>query len=225
MISVLIPAAGSGERFGADDPKALVTVAGRPMLAWCVEVLSRVPGVGEILVAAPPSARAIFESVRTELGIAAWREIVEGGQTRSESVRNLLGEAEGSRVLVHDAARPCITTDWVTELLKELKDDAAGVPALPVRDTLKRGRYGLVTETVSRAGLYSVQTPQVFDTTLLRRAHAPEVEWTADPSDDAMLVEALGEDVRLLGGKTWNLKVTYPGDQALAEVIIGDRSR
>ena len=225
MISVLIPAAGSGERFGADDPKALVSVSGRPMIAWSVEVLSRVPGVEEILVAAPPSARAGFESVRAGLGIAAWREVVDGGQTRSESVRNLLGVAEGDRVLVHDAARPCITTDWVRELLDELGDHPAGIPALPVRDTLKRGAHGLVTETVSRTGLHSVQTPQVFDTALLRRAHAPEVEWTADPTDDAMLVEALGEDVRLLTGKTWNLKVTYPGDRALAEVIIGDRSR
>lgn len=219
---MLIPAAGSGLRLGANEPKALVPVAGRPMLAWSVLALSAVDGVTEILVAAPPASVAAFESLRGTLGVSAWRSVVPGGDTRRESVGHLLSRASGERVLVHDAARPCVTTVWVNALLRELGEDPAGVPGVPVRDTLKRGRGGVVTDTVPREGLFVIQTPQLFRTDVLRRAHAND----EDPgvTDDAVLVERLGERVRLLRGDPANLKVTYPDDVAIATRYLEARS-
>jgi 2-C-methyl-D-erythritol 4-phosphate cytidylyltransferase len=207
----LVPAAGSGERLGAKMPKALVEVAGKSLLRWGLEALAAAQGVSEILVAAPPGQRGWFEELRREWSIDRWTLVVVGGETRAESVASLVSRASGTRVLVHDAARPCITGGFVDALIAELGDDPAGVPALPLRDTLKRAVNGMVTATVPRDGLHAVQTPQLFDRELLCRAHAarnPDAEVT----DDAMLLEAMGVPVRLLEGRPENVKVTYPAD-------------
>jgi len=188
------------------------------MLLWSLYALEAVSTITEILVAAPPSALAAFEALRAGASLRKWRAVVPGGETRSESVRLLLERAAGDRVLVHDAARPCIETGWVESLLAELGGDPAGVPALPVRDTLKRGRAGLVVETVDREGLFEVQTPQLFDAAILRRAHA--AGGGSVPTDDAALVERLGVPVRILAGSPSNLKVTYPYDVLRAEVFL-----
>jgi 2-C-methyl-D-erythritol 4-phosphate cytidylyltransferase len=260
VISALIAAAGEGSRLRAGGPKALVPIAGRPMLCWSVDALARVVGVGEILVAAPPDAIEKFEALREAMGQALWRATLPGGRTRTESVGRLVDAAVGDRVLVHDAARPCVEPSWVRALLVELGAAPAGVPALPVRDTLKRGEgrssgegtrggppgpsadgeagglpggstgglpggsadgaHRFIAGTLSREGLFTVQTPQIFDAALLRRAHAHARERTLDATDDAALVEALGERVRLLAGDPANVKVTEPADVDLAEWIL-----
>jgi len=221
VISALIPAAGSGERLGRGGPKALVSVRGRAMLSWSVGALDAVDAVGEILVAAPPSELAAFERLRaTDHATSKWRRTIPGGATRAASVSTLVAAARGARILVHDAARPCVDARWITSLLDALGDAAAGVPVVPVRDTLKRGENGWVVETVPRESLYAVQTPQLFDTDLLRRAHAAAGDDV--PTDDAMLVERLGERVKLLPGRSTNLKVTYPEDLIVAERLLGE---
>jgi 2-C-methyl-D-erythritol 4-phosphate cytidylyltransferase len=217
MISVLIPAAGHGLRLGGVT-KALLPLLGRPMLLFSVDALLRVEDVGEILVAAPADALERFEDLRRATD--SWSRTIAGGETRAASVRALVQLARGDRVLVHDAARPCVTTRWVTELLRELGSDAAGVPALEVSDTLKRVESGVVTETVPRDALFAVQTPQIFETELLRRAHdAPRVP-SSPATDDASLVEALGARVRILAGEPRNLKVTRPEDVHLVETLL-----
>jgi len=224
MISALIPAAGSGSRMGDHGPKALIPVLGRPMLLWSVEALSKVDGVGEILVAAPPDAVEAVKAICKEANIPRWRCAFPGGRSRRESVAALLREAKGDRVLIHDAARPCITPEWVSTLLNELGSHRAGVPALPIRDTLKRGNGGVVRDTVPRDGIFAVQTPQIFDAELLRGAHAHGIPGGGDVTDDASLVESVGGKVRLLTGDTRNIKVTFPGDIEVAEQLITGRA-
>ncbi len=214
MISVLIPAAGSGERLGADRPKALVEVAGAPLIAWSVRALAEVSDVIEILVAAPAGQEHAFEAVRDRIDCALWRPVLTGGAERADSVAALVAHATSDLVLVHDAARPCVEAAWVESLVRELGSAEAGVPGVPVRDTLKRARDGVVIETIDRDGAFAVQTPQLFRRDLLVRAHAlrarsPEL---ARATDDAMLVEALGVPVRLLTGSASNVKVTFPDD-------------
>ncbi len=225
MISALIPAAGAGARMGDQGPKALIPILGRPMVLWSVDALSRVEAVGEILVAAPPEAVERMEGVCGKADIPRWRCVFPGGRSRRESVAALLREAKGDRILVHDAARPCITPEWVSALLAELGSGEAGVPALGVRETLKRAERGMVIGTVPREGLFAVQTPQIFDGSLLRRAHAHGVPASGDVTDDAALVESVGGRVRLLSGDPGNIKVTYAGDLELAARLLEGRRR
>jgi 2-C-methyl-D-erythritol 4-phosphate cytidylyltransferase len=192
------------------------------MLLWSLGALERVRAVTSIVVAAPSSAIGAFEALRGDAGISKWEAVIPGGETRSASVRALLSGVRTPRVLVHDAARPCIDPGWIEGIIAELGDAPAGVPALPVRDTLKRARDGVVTSTLSRDDLHQVQTPQLFDTEVLRRAHAV-ADTAPAPTDDAALVEALGLPVRLLRGDPWNLKVTFSYDLAVAETYLRQR--
>jgi len=225
VISVLIPAAGDGWRLGADRPKALVPVAGRPMLLWSLDALAGVSGVAEILIAAPEAHLEAFEALRRGWVSSARTEVrssvVAGGVTRAASVFRLLEHAAETRVMVHDAARPCIRTGWVEALLRELGAARAGVPALPVGDTMKRGAGGVVTETVPREGIYAVQTPQLFDRETLVHAHRTAGEARSEATDDAQLVEAVGVEVKLLAGDARNIKVTLADDIDVAAVFLG----
>jgi 2-C-methyl-D-erythritol 4-phosphate cytidylyltransferase len=222
VTAALIPAAGSGLRLGSTGPKALIEVNGAPMLAWSVHAFSAVEAITSIAVAAPLDEMAAFEALRRDLAIEKWTALIPGGAERSDSVRALVDATEADRVLVHDAARPCITSEFVGALIDACGDAPAGIPALPVADTLKRGAEGRVVETVDRDGLFAVQTPQLFAADLLRRAHAAASG--APATDDAALVERLGETVRLLRGDADNLKVTFPEDVARASAILASRT-
>ncbi len=212
----LVVAAGRGERLGSDGPKALVPLAGRPMLEWSIAALRRAPGIERIVVALPPGLAAPEGCV----GVA-------GGAERSHSVRNALAAAgaDAGVILVHDAARPLLSAELVAACLTALEADGgwdAAIAAAPVTDTIKRAPDGLaVRETLVRSELWAVQTPQVFRRAALERALArPDDELTA-ATDDAMLVERDGGRVRVVRAPRENLKVTTPVDLALAELLLG----
>ena len=145
---------------------------------------------------------------------------VPGGERRRDSVAAGLAEIPDpdGLVLVHDTARPLVTTDLIVRVLDRLREgDVAGVvPVVPVRDTIKRVIDGLVVETVDRTDLAAVQTPQGFDPATLRAAHAAS---DGDATDDASMVEAIGGSVAVVDGDVANLKVTYPDDLALVEAL------
>jgi len=213
----LVVAAGRGERLGSQGPKALVPVAGRPMLEWSIEALRAAPGIGEIVVALPAGASA-------PEGITP----AAGGQTRSESVRNALAavtDAGASVVLVHDAARPLLTAGMVADCLDALDADGGwdgAIAAAPVSDTIKRAPDGrAVAETLDRDELWAVQTPQVFRREALERALDAPPQVLAAATDDAMLVEEAGGRVRVVPSRHANLKVTSPEDLALAAQLLG----
>jgi len=214
----IIVAAGAGERMSGDTPKQLAPLAGRPMVAWSALRLSQV--CDDVVVVAPPgredemrSALAEFEKVRA---------VVAGGATRQESVFNGLGALpEGaSRVLVHDAARPCVSRDLVRRILDALYDRDAVVPAVPAVDTLIRERDACVDAILDRVHVSTVQTPQGFAADLLLRAHREARKNGLQSSDDGSLVLALGVTVATVAGERTNVKVTYPEDVAVAEAIL-----
>ena len=158
MTVALIVAAGSGERLQAGRPKALVELAGRPLLQWSIDALRELDGLARIVVAMPPGA-----GVPAPGGVLA----VDGGASRSDSVRRALAAAgEGDPVLVHDAARPLVTAALAASVIAALagdRDADAAIAALPVTDTVKRvDPTGAVLETLERSELWAVQTPQVF---------------------------------------------------------------
>jgi 2-C-methyl-D-erythritol 4-phosphate cytidylyltransferase len=215
MAVALIVAAGRGERLGSGEPKALVTLAGKPMLEWSVEALRAVPAVERIVVALP--AEAVDRAPAGTVGVA-------GGAARSESVRLALQAAvEGDPVIVHDAARPLASSELFERALSELETSGAdaAIAAAPVSDTIKEVAYDgrTVARTLDRARLWAVQTPQVFRRSVLERALASD-ELVARATDDAWLVEQLGGTVRIVDAPPENIKVTNVTDLRLAELLL-----
>lgn len=245
MASALIVAAGSGQRLGADRPKALVEVAGRAMLLWSVEALLAVPSVERIVVALPAGVQPPREVAElaapapaptvapTASSTSAARTpvvTVEGGATRSQSVRRALQLAgAGDPVLVHDAARPLLTAALAEAVLDALARDPgadAAIAAAHVTDTVKRAdSAGAVIETLDRSQLWAVQTPQVFRRAALERALDVPVEQLARATDDAWLVERSGGRVLVVPGGEHNLKVTTLLDLRVAELLLAERRR
>ncbi len=214
MAVALIVAAGRGERLGADGPKALAALAGRSLVQWSVDALRAVPAIERIVVALPVGVSAPEGTVG-----------VRGGAVRSESVRLALAAARsGDPVLVHDAARPLLTPQLAERVLAAALGEGvdAAIAAAPVTDTVKRvGAGGAVLETLDRAGLWAVQTPQVFRRAALKQALDVSAEVLAQATDDAWLVERVGGRVVVVDSPRENLKVTTPLDLALAELLLG----
>jgi 2-C-methyl-D-erythritol 4-phosphate cytidylyltransferase len=212
----IVAAAGSGLRLGADLPKALVPLAGRPLVCWAVDAL-RAGGVAEIVVAVPPIDRAAFAAVLPGV------QLVDGGASRTASVRAALAAAGPGpdAVLVHDAARPLTPPDVVRRVLAALASGRpAVVPVLPVVDTtVLVDDDGLVTDAVPRAPLRRVQTPQGFDRRILADAYAALADG-ADLTDDAAVVRAAGVPVTSVDGDERAAKVTVAHDLAMAELQV-----
>jgi 2-C-methyl-D-erythritol 4-phosphate cytidylyltransferase len=208
----VLAAAGSGERLGADRPKAFVRLGDRPLLAESLERLEASEWIDAIVVAAPPGWEEPAILLAEELGAGKVVASVTGGETRTESVRLGLAEVaeDADVVLVHDAARPLVSDDVVGRVLAPLSEGWDGVvPALPVADTVKRVRGTEVVETLERAELVAVQTPQAF---LADRLRAPFSGEVAAASDCASLVERAGGRVRVVEGDPRLLKVTSADD-------------
>jgi 2-C-methyl-D-erythritol 4-phosphate cytidylyltransferase len=217
----LLVAAGSGERFGADRPKAFANLRGRPLLAESLERLDRSEWVDAIVVAAPPGWEEPVILLAEELVASKVVAAVPGGTARAASVQAALAEvpADAVAVLVHDAARPLLEEAVLERVLAPLSEGVDGVvPVLRLRDTVKRVRGSDVVETLARDELVAAQTPQAFPADVLRRAFAGDV---AEATDCASLVEAGGGRVRVVDGDPRLLKVTTPADLKLVESWLG----
>ena len=217
MTVALIVAAGLGERLGADRPKALVELAGRPLVQWSIDVLAGIEQIESLVLALPAGVPA-------PAGVTA----VGGGPARSDSVGRALAAApDGDPVLVHDAARPLLTAALAEAVIAALRADPsadAAIAAVPVTDTIKRVQDGgAVAETLERDGLWAVQTPQVFRRGPLEEALAAGAEVRAAATDDAWLLERRGGKVIVVRSSAENLKVTTPLDLRLAELLLGRR--
>jgi 2-C-methyl-D-erythritol 4-phosphate cytidylyltransferase len=204
----IVPAGGSGERLGAERPKAFVVLAGKTLLERSIDALS--PVCDRVVAAVPP-------------GEEEGPDRVAGGSSRSASVRNALAAApEAEVVVVHDAARPLATPELAERCVKALEPEVDGaIAAAPVTDTVKEASAdGLVRRTLDRSSLWAVQTPQAFRADVLRRALDVDEDALARATDDAMLVEAAGGTVRIVEAPLENLKITSALDLELAEALL-----
>jgi len=223
--AAILVAAGSGVRMGAPVPKALMPLAGRPMLAWSLAALGASPVVDTIVVVAPAGHVEEAEAVAREGGVRA--TVVAGGASRSESVAAGLGAipAASEIVIVHDAARPLLTAELVGAVVAGVEGADGAIAARPVADTLKRAEGDerpVVAATVDRARLWAAETPQAFRAPALRGAVAAARAGgrLAAATDCASLIEAVGGRVRLIPPPGPNLKVTTPADLAVAERLL-----
>lgn len=226
----LIPAAGSGSRMGNELPKQYLPLSKQPMIYHTISTLWQSRLITGIFVVLAPSD---LEWLKYD-----WSQFSEkltvlncGGVTRAESVLNGLTAAKQKNlidtndwILVHDAARPCLTSIHLENLINALaEDEVGGLLAVPVSDTLKRSNaQHRITQTESRENLWQAQTPQMFRYDLLTKAlhNATNINIT----DDASAIEALGLYPKLVLSDAYNFKVTYPQDLALAELIIQERN-
>ncbi len=225
----LIPAAGTGMRFGSEVPKQYTPLAGAPLLRRTIDALNDAIVLEAIFVVLAPQDRLYAERIGHVRGV---EPLYCGGMTRAESVRNGLAAIAGriaaeDWVLVHDAVRPCVDVATLNRLLHELDvEPVGGLLAVPLADTLKRAESGTGLRAIStegREGLWCAQTPQMFRFAILqhafRRADLDKI------TDEAQAVEALGVKPRLVQGSPSNIKVTYAEDVALAEAILGQRRK
>ncbi len=225
----LIPAAGSGSRIGEDLPKQYLHLAGKPMIHHAIGTLCSDGRIAHVIVVLSPDDSHWSQHDWSEFS-SKLILLNCGGATRAESVLNGLSALETSIaiadddwVMVHDAARPCLTSVQLEKLLDELtNDEIGGLLAIPVADTLKRSNTNQrATTTEPREGLWQAQTPQMFRYRLLTNALS-----SADGinvTDDASAIEALGLHPKLVLSDSNNFKVTYPQDLALAELILQKR--
>ena len=211
--AAIIVAAGRGTRAGGEMPKQWQPLAGRPVVQHTLEAFSGIPCVLVIHPDDRERAEALLPRAR----------IVEGGTTRAQSVRNALealSDQGVTRVLIHDGARPLVSTSLIARLMEALESGPAAAPALAVTDALWRGAEGAVTGTQSRDGLWRAQTPQAFHYEAILAAHRAH---GADAADDVEVARAAGLPVSIVEGDEDNLKLTWPGDFARAEAILKGR--
>ncbi|MHC4625284.1 MAG: 2-C-methyl-D-erythritol 4-phosphate cytidylyltransferase [Planctomycetota bacterium] len=227
-VAAIICAAGAGKRFGGKRNKPFVDVAGRAVFLRSVELFSDRDDVKQVLLAIPAEDQEIV-TVKWGANLKFFNvKIYTGGEQRFDTVAKglQLVKDDIDLVAVHDAVRCCVTKEWIDRVIAAASKTGAAILACPLVGTIKDVKDGTITGTVDRTGLYEAQTPQVFKAELLRKAYdnLKNLDKTKI-SDDAQLVEALGQTVSIVQTASSNLKITCPGDIAIAEAIIKSRPK
>jgi 2-C-methyl-D-erythritol 4-phosphate cytidylyltransferase len=207
-------------------PKQFIELLGRPALHYTLRAFEEAPGIARIYTV---GERRRIEALVQEAGIGKYAACAEPGEARSLSTRNgllLCEEDPETIVLVHDGSRCLVTPDLIKRVVEVMGGDGEPdgvVPAVPVSDTIKVVRDGVVAETPDRTNLRAVQTPQAFRLGVLRRLHDSPEEYLSIATDDASLVERDGGRVEIVAGEKTNIKLTSPEDLVFAEAILAAR--
>ncbi|MCS7254715.1 MAG: 2-C-methyl-D-erythritol 4-phosphate cytidylyltransferase [Armatimonadota bacterium] len=222
-VIAVVPAAGRANRMGLERNKVLIDVAGEPVISWVIRAICASESVSELIICTRKGEeKDIWHAASPHKGKMNI-SLVEGGAERQESVYNALVEVEGKAdyIIVHDAARPLVTPQLLRGVLKAAIEYGAATAAVPCTDTIKEANEdGFVKRTLPRQDLYLVQTPQAFRYEILRLAHEHARKLNLRCTDDATLVEAVGERVKLVPGEPHNIKITLHGDLLLAESLL-----
>ncbi len=222
---LLIHAAGSGKRMGADRNKLLLPLLGEPILQWTLKAAIASEAIAWIGVMAQPCDYADFQKIFNSLGTDKPIQLIQGGATRQVSVFNGLKAlpTDSDRVLIHDGARCLATPNLFDRCDQALQRMQGFIAAIPVKDTIKVVNGNTVTDTLNRDQLWAAQTPQGFQVDILKNAHQTAVEQGWEVTDDAALLENVGLAVQIVMGEETNLKVTTSQDLAIAEFILKQR--
>ena len=225
-VAAIICAAGPGTRFGGKRHKQFVDVASWAAFLRSVELFSNREDVKQILLAIPQEDEEIV-NVRWGANLSLFNvKVLIGGATRFETVNKALSMLKDDieLVAIHDAARCCVMAKWIDDAIKTAAKTGAAILACPVTATLKEVKDGVIIRTVDRTVLYEAQTPQVFEVTLLKKAHEAADKANMEKiSDDSLLVEALGHKVSIVETDSSNIKITHTADVAIAEAILKNR--
>jgi len=225
-VYLLIPAAGMGRRMGSSRNKLLLTLRGKPLLAWTLMAAKAAEHIHWIGIIGQPEDWQDFKEIVTSLGLSKQVHLIPGGATRQESVYRGLQAlpAVAEKVLIHDGARCLATPGLIDRCAEKLLTCPGLIAAIPVKDTIKVVSDDAVIEkTLDRRQLWAAQTPQGFDVVKLQRCHSQGRQQGLEVTDDAALFEHFGLPVQIVSGEDTNLKITTPGDLAIAEVILQQR--
>ena len=223
MVSVIFPAAGAGRRMKADRNKVLLELSGVPILLRTLRRFSAVPAVAELIVVVAKDEIAFVEGMLEKAqGLKPWC-VVQGGAERQYSIANGMAHlaANADIVLVHDAARPLVSLAAIEAVIFAAREKGAAIAAVHAKNTIKVvGEDGRVEATPARASLWEVQTPQGFRREILQRAYEKAAQDGFLGTDDASLVERIGEAVFVVESDYGNLKITTPEDLWMAEALL-----
>ena len=219
LCSAVIVAAGSSSRMGLD--KLLAEVGGVPVIVRCVEAFQRAPSVAEVVVVTREELVPEVARLCQDFRLDKVSKVIRGGENRTQSAR--LGTLEARQdtplLAIHDGARPFVSVQVIEDAVAQAAQNGAAAPAVPVKDTIKAAENGIVTQTPDRASLYAVQTPQVFDASLIRAALQKALDDGEEITDDCAAVERLGMKVVLTQGDERNIKLTTPIDLEIGELL------
>jgi 2-C-methyl-D-erythritol 4-phosphate cytidylyltransferase len=223
---LLIPAAGMGRRMGSERNKLLLTLLGKPLLAWTLLAAESTSSISWIGIIGQTEDFINFQEIITNLALTTPIEMIQGGETRQESVYNGLQALpeEAERVLIHDGARCLATANLFDRCTEALNTCQGFIAAIAVKDTIKivdERKY--IKDTPDRSNLWAAQTPQGFQVDLLKDCHEKGKQLGWEVTDDAALFEKCGLPVKIVEGEETNLKVTTPVDLAIAEFILRQR--
>jgi len=222
-VQAIIPTAGMGTRMQGSVPKPLVKIKDKPIIVYSLKAMAHSSLIGDVILAANESTINELERIVRDYHLDNVSGIVVGGETRSDSVFNALKtvDTQTEVVLVHDGARPLISTDIINEAIVACNGADAVVVAVPAKSTIKivDSETMIVKDTLDRSQLWEVQTPQVFKKDILIKAHQNKKNGF-NPTDDAVLVENMGIPVKVLRGDYRNIKITTNEDLILAEAFL-----
>jgi 2-C-methyl-D-erythritol 4-phosphate cytidylyltransferase len=227
MLTAIVVAAGQSRRMGAAGDKILTKLAGHPLVAHSLAVLSSLAEVADIVLVGSETQIPTLNVLVAEYGFEKVRAVVPGGKDRRESVRAGLEAIDWpvEYVAIHDAARPCLSKAEAREVIADGVAYGAAMLAVPLVDTIKQVEYGVAVGNLDRSSLWAAQTPQVFRHDWLVEGHARWRQVREPITDDAVLVSALGHKVRVTPGSSANLKVTTPEDLLLAAFYLEQGGR
>ncbi|RNF38662.1 2-C-methyl-D-erythritol 4-phosphate cytidylyltransferase [Planococcus salinus] len=222
--TVVLPAAGSGKRMKADKNKLLLELFGKPIFVYTLEVFQQDPSCEAIWLAVKEEERSMIEQNVKKYGLTKVQGYATGGAERQDSVRACLESIPPCDVvLVHDAARPFIEPLVISRLAAEAHAMGAAIAGVPVKDTIKKADNGIIMETVDRDQLWMIQTPQAFTYELITHAAQSAFEDGFLGTDEAMLVERLGQPVQIVESTYENVKMTTPDDLVYGKAILESR--
>ena len=218
--SMVVVAAGSSTRMGMD--KLMLPLGDDPVIVHTLRAVQAAPSVGEIVLVTREDLVVPMSQLCHDYAITKVSKVVRGGASRTQSVR--LGTLEVARdaqvIAIHDGARPFVSVEVIEQAVAQAMDTGAAAPAVPVKDTIKVAHDGLVESTPDRGSLFAVQTPQVFEASLIKAALQKALDDGAELTDDCAAVERLGMRVVLTRGDERNIKLTTPEDLAVAQAML-----
>jgi 2-C-methyl-D-erythritol 4-phosphate cytidylyltransferase len=225
---LLIPAAGMGKRMGSSHNKLLLQLKGKPLLAWTLISANQSKTIEWIGIIGQSYDFSMFEQIIAQVQLSKPIKLIQGGDTRQQSVYNGLQAlpSDAKKVLIHDGARCLATPDLFDRCTETLLHCQGLIAAIPVKDTIKIVDSNLlVTDTPPRENLWAAQTPQGFDIQLLKECHEKGLNLGWEVTDDAALLEKCGFSVQIVNGEETNLKVTTPMDLTIAEFILQQKNQ
>lgn len=223
MVTAIIVAAGKSERMGGGADKAFLSLGSKPVVAWSLLAFEKNADIDSIILVVRKDQVTAAKAVARMFGISKLTKIVAGGARRQDSVQAGLKEVDSDTriVAVHDGARPCVSQEVISDVIKSAKRGTASVTGCRMRDTVKMVEKGsTVSQTVDRAKYWAVQTPQAFPYSMLRKAYSAVEAEQKEVLDDAQAVETMGESVKICESNKLNIKITTPEDLQIAAAIL-----